>query len=142
MADWDALQFQLSLIQRELDEVEPLFQVLESRPPDLVEIRAMGSVIQTFYNGVESCLVLLSGMPKTNSNQFHQKVLENAQGVLSGSTVSSLDQYRRFRHKFRHSYGFTLTWDMMEPLVLQMKDVFQSFQKEILKAIPESPQPQ
>ena len=37
--------------------------------------------------------------------------------IISRITAEELDEYRRFRHMFRHAYGSELRWRKMEPLV-------------------------
>lgn len=54
----------------------------------------------------------------SESIDWHKRLLESAlnKDLISDEMFSMLDQFRRFRHKYRHSYGFTLNWEMMKPL--------------------------
>ncbi len=120
-------------MEKEFLEVAPLWDVVKVRSPDPVEIRAVGSVLQTFYNGIESILSILLEIKGQTESSWHKKLLENAlnKGIISEELFEKLDPYRRFRHKFRHSYGFTLTWDMMSPLMLELEDVFKKARSEL-----------
>lgn len=131
--DAAAIQYQLGLLQRELDDTELLLRVVSSREPDGIEIRAVGSVLQTFYNGIESILSLLLKAASPSTENWHQRLLEVAveQRILSEELFVQLDPYRRFRHKFRHSYGFTLKWEMMAPLVQGIVPAFSAFKDSI-----------
>ncbi len=37
--------------------------------------------------------------------------------IISIELAEELDEYRRFRHMFRHAYGSELRWRKMQPLV-------------------------
>jgi len=43
-----------------------------------------------------------------------------------------LKEYLKFRHLFRHIYGFELKWERIKPLVLST-DVFHNLKKDIRK---------
>jgi len=53
--------------------------------------------------------------------------------VISRDLAEELDEYRRFRHMFRHSYGSELRWRKMEPLALEVD----SMTKAVLESIDE-----
>ena len=36
--------------------------------------------------------------------------------IISKEFAEELDEYRRFRHMFRHAYGSEIRWRKMEPL--------------------------
>jgi hypothetical protein len=129
----EIIKFQIGLIRKELNDTEPLLKKVKLSEPDEIEIRAIGSVLQTFYNGIESILATYFDKNVFIENNWHQRVLEESlsRGVIDESLFLSLDLYRKFRHKFRHSYGFMLRWNMMEPLVSRLSDVFNEF---IIKA--------
>jgi hypothetical protein len=60
--------------------------------------------------------------------------------VISKELFEKLKQYLKFRHLFRHIYGFELKWDKIENLCLEMSKVLNRFIKEIdkfLKTIEE-----
>jgi hypothetical protein len=43
--------------------------------------------------------------------------------VLRADTRKALDEYLRFRHLFRHRYGFELEWDRLRPLLERIGSV-------------------
>lgn len=127
--------YQLSLLQKELDDVAPLLSLLSQREPDGIELRAASAVLQTFYNGIESVLFfIMNNNSRTEKhNDWHQKLLEKAlnDGLITEDLYMKLDIFRKFRHKFRHSYGFSLRWDMMAPLINKLLPTFSDFKTHL-----------
>ena len=139
LVDCSAVKYQMNLIKKELEDVSPLFAVIAQRDPDSIEIRAIGSVFQTFYNGAESVIELLLGQQSSHSSDWHRRLLETAheRNVISEDLLSQLDQFRRFRHKYRHSYGFTLNWAMMNPLYAVLHTTYSHLQSIVQKYCPD-----
>lgn len=62
--------------------------------------------------------------------------------------AEELDEYRRFRHMFRHSYGSELRWRKIEPLAeraLPLTEILEpslikylTFVEELIKELKES----
>ena len=125
----------ISQIQFEIDQIDYLFEAYNelflraSQPiePSLVEITALGSVIHSFYNGLENIFVRVAkGIDKNVSSdpQWHRELLMqmgrsnlHRSPVLSPNLILLLNDYRSFRHFYRHSYSFFLEWDELEKLV-------------------------
>jgi len=115
---------------------------LAGREPDRFDLRAVGSILHDFYSGVESlfekvALVLNGGLPE--GERWRAQLLRDMAldlervrpPVISASLRQRLDEYRRFRHVFRHIYGHMLTWERMEPLLSGLPDVVAALYKEI-----------
>lgn len=138
LPDCSAVFFQIGMLQKELADVSPLLELVLKREPDAVEIRAVGSVLQTFYNGVEAILDILTRDEGTNRQDWHKHLLEQSLvlGIVSEGLYSQLDQFRKFRHKFKHSYGFTLQWPMMAPLCGMLLKVFNEFKATLEPICP------
>jgi len=47
--------------------------------------------------------------------------------VISDGTASLLDQFRRFRHRVRHAYGFTLRWSTIYGLLDEFDEAYRAF---------------
>lgn len=124
-----------------LTTYEELFSKVKQEKPDVVELAALGSVLQSFYNGVEGIFILVAKqidrqMPSDNA--WHQtllnKVLEstdNRDVVITSTTASSLAPYMKFRHFFRHAYTFMLDWKRLQPLVDELKTTWDTARDEI-----------
>jgi hypothetical protein len=124
-------------IQRELDSLHGLCSEasdLIDRSGDKaasVEIRAAGSILHDFYTGVEKvfqriALELDGGMPA--GPDWHLDLLlrmtvpveKTRPAVISKELGRELAEYLRFRHVFRHLYGFELRWDRCRSLLEQL----------------------
>lgn len=87
--------------------------------PDEFATRALASYVDDFYKGCERicervAVALDGGLPQ--GERWHQMLLgqmgEPGGGgrpvLFSGSLLLELDEYRRFRHRLRHIYGYEL----------------------------------
>ena len=46
--------------------------------------------------------------------------------MIRDETASLLDEFRRFRHRVRHAYGFTLRWPTLRGLLAEFDGAYQS----------------
>jgi len=118
------------LIEDELVALERVTQEMEdllakcAQPPTRIELRAMGSMLHEFYNGVERiferiAIGLGEGMPQ--GSYWHADLLAQMAKAREGERASMIDEplrarlkdYLGFRHFFRHAYGHTLLWSKM-----------------------------
>jgi hypothetical protein len=88
---------------------------------------AAAMILHSFYNGIENMLVLIfkhydDFLP--NTNKWHIELLgkafvsnENRTQLFSNELQPQLEEYLKFRHFVRHSYGFQLEWERMEDLI-------------------------
>lgn len=110
--------------------------------PGSLEIRGFGAILHDFYNGIENICKRIAneidgGLPK--GDDWHWRLLESMvlelpglrPAVFSGKTLDILDEYRRFRHIFRHTYGSHLDWERLRPLLENLTSVFSEVEKEI-----------
>ena len=51
--------------------------------------------------------------------------------IISQETAELLEQYRGFRHRFRHSYGFDLSWPKLSPLWKDAPTIIEKFISDI-----------
>jgi hypothetical protein len=51
--------------------------------------------------------------------------------VISEELASRLEEYLRFRHLFRHIYGFELKWERCKLLAEELKGIFRQMKKQI-----------
>ncbi len=87
--------------------------------PDEFASRALASYVDDFYKGCERlcervAVTLDGGLPQGEG--WHRVLLarmgeiggEGRPPVFGGSLLLELDEYRRFRHRVRHIYGYEL----------------------------------
>lgn len=116
-----------------VEEMEKLVNQLEGKPNG-IELRAMGSILHDFYTGLEKIFRLISieidgNLP--SGEEWHKRLLErmaveveNVRPPLINDTLKEkLSEYLRFRHLFRHIYGFELNWERCEPLVRKLPEI-------------------
>jgi hypothetical protein len=110
-----------------LKAYEGLLEKVKDNKPDIVEIAALGSILQSFYNGVEGIFVLIVKQidrQVPSDSAWHQTLLNQVlkqtdyrDSVITPDTASDLAPYMKFRHFFRHAYTFMLDWERLQPLV-------------------------
>jgi predicted nucleotidyltransferase len=96
-------------------------QALEraGKAPDEFTTRALASYVDDFYKGCERlcervAVALDGGLPQ--GERWHQVLLgrmgepggKGRPPLFRGSLLLDLDEYRRFRHRVRHIYGYEL----------------------------------
>jgi hypothetical protein len=87
--------------------------------PDEFAMRALASYVDDFYKGCERlcervAVVLDGGLPQ--GERWHQLLLRQMgesgdhgrPPLFGGALLLDLDEYRRFRHRVRHIYGYEL----------------------------------
>ncbi|AEG15368.1 hypothetical protein Desku_1801 [Desulfofundulus kuznetsovii DSM 6115] len=98
------------------------------------DLMAMAAYLHHFYTGVESMFERISrqidGGP-VKAGDWHRELLRSMAveleglrpGVISRELMEELDEYRRFRHLFRHAYAGELRWMKMCHLAENMGDI-------------------
>ena len=135
-------------VQLELDNLTRLARSTEAflarlpAQPDEDEIRSIGSRLQDFYSGVERIFeriaVQLDGdLPSGPS--WHTYLLrrmtapwaEVRPAVIDRALAMRLLDYLRFRHLFRHTYGFDLEWEKCRPLAEGMTQTLEALRAQL-----------
>ena len=129
------IEHEISRINKQIDDVSPLLGLCKiKKQPDIIEITASAQVLHSFYNGVESVVILLfkyinEKLP--NDLKWHKTLFEMAFGantknieIFSIGIKDKLEKYLYFRHFIRHSYSSELDWNLMGPLVKEIEDIW------------------
>ena len=134
--------FEVSQIDKLLENSKPLFDLCKLRPPDFVEMSAVAMMLHSFYNGIEKILVLIfkhydGKLP--GGTGWHMELLDKAfevdtgrKRILSDDIKEKTEEYLKFRHFVRHSYGFQLEWERMEELVSQASCFWETARRQFL----------
>jgi len=124
---------------------KPLLDLCKIKEPDFVEASAAGSFLQSFYNGIESIIILIfktieENIP--NDAQWHKQLFEKAFEASEKRTIifrnenrEELAEYLSFRHYFRHSYGYELDWNRLKPLINGVEKTWKALEEDIRKFI-------
>lgn len=107
-----------------------------------MEVRAAGSILHDFYCGIEKIFERIAvaidrSFPK-GENWHTELLLQMAKSlrktrgkIISQDLMQKLKEFLRFRHLFRHIYGFELKWDRIRPLCVDMENVLNELRKEM-----------
>ncbi|MCI0530265.1 MAG: nucleotidyltransferase domain-containing protein [Nitrospira sp.] len=136
---------------RLVDEAKLLLQRVPQEPT-FIEIRAAGSVVHDFYNGVERIFERIAvrlgpGLPA--GENWHTLLLQSMGSGIEGIRAAVIDQplalrlldYLRFRHRFRHTYGYELQWDRLRSLVEGLEETLTRLRQQIDRFIKTLEQP-
>lgn len=123
----EQIKFKINDIDKLFSEYDLIFKKIETQAPDLFDMTILGSVLHSFYNGLENIFEIIAknidgNVP--NGNKSHQELLhqmasENSKRneVLNEDLYLKLREYATFRHFYRHAYSFQLNWEKMNPLI-------------------------
>lgn len=122
---------ELTVALAEFSKIQQIIQNanerLEEPLPDAFEMYALGGILHDLYHGVEGiCLRVVKQIDQQEpiGSSWHRDLIDAVSHpvpnlrptVISQETAELLEQYRGFRHRFRHNYGFELSWSKLEPL--------------------------
>lgn len=130
-------------------ELAALSSTLSGRAPSVVELMAAGGFLHNLYNGLENCMSRLAhgvdeSVPTGNDShrllvdQMSEPIPSLRPALLDRELVARVDEYRRFRHAFRHMYYFDLDWARLLPLVSgapALLDAFEAALDELLSRL-------
>jgi hypothetical protein len=136
-------------IKLEIEQIDELFSVYADllerarrETPNLIEITALGSILHSFYHGLESIFLFVAkelDQHTPTGSQSHRELLTQISQptslrarVLSPELVQSLAAYLNFRHFYRHSYSFFLDWAKFESLITYLPEIWVQVKSELL----------
>lgn len=114
----EQIKFKISDIDKLFIEYDLIFKKIEGEVPDLFDMTILGSVLHSFYNGLENIFEIIAKNIDKNvptGNKSHQELLhqiasenENRNEIISEELYLKLREYATFRHFYRHAYSFQL----------------------------------
>ena len=129
------IDHEISRIDKSLEDVKPLLDLCKIKEPDIIEMTAAAQILHSFYNGVESIIVLFfkyMNEKLPNDIKWHKTLFEMAFGtnsqnikIINNEIKKKLEKYLLFRHFIRHAYSSELDWNAMKPLVNEIDIVWQ-----------------
>jgi hypothetical protein len=128
------IEHEILRIEKSLDAVKPLLDLCKLKEPDIIEMTAAAQVLHSFYNGVESVIILFfkyKNEKLPNGIRWHKTLFEMAFGtnsknikIINDDIKRKLEKYLLFRHFIRHSYSSELDWNEMGPLIKEIDDIW------------------
>lgn len=135
------INFEMQQIDDLFASYDELFAKIKVEEPTLVELTALGSVLHSFYNGIENIFKTIGKnidgkLP--NGNHWHIELIKqvsaathNRSPVLSGYLKIKLTEYLAFRHFYRNSYTFILKWNELKKLVVPVISIWSECKVEL-----------
>jgi hypothetical protein len=137
------IQFEVEQIDRLIDTYSDLLEKCRQKIPDKVEIAALGSVLHSFYNGLENIFSVIAKEVDTTLPQgfsWHKDLLiqistqtPSRNAVISEASKEKLVNYLGFRYFYRHSYSFFLDWNELKPLIVNLNSVWIEVRESLAK---------
>jgi len=139
----EEIRIEMENIERLNKEMKDLLAEIEEQP-SYVEIRAAASILHDFYSSIERIfkkIALLIDKNLPSGENWHIELLSqmakpfaNIRGpVISEELFENLKEYLKFRHLFRHIYGFELKWERFNELCTKLENIIKELKAEIEK---------
>lgn len=135
----EKIKLEISKIDSLVEKSSVLLAKCKSQEPDFIELNAIGSILHSYYSGIESIfnLIYKSSYGKTLSgNMWHSDLFtdmfsktDKHDPILPQELFSPLKEYLGFRHVFRHAYGYELDWNRLKPLFSELVDNWNAVKK-------------
>ena len=131
-------------VESELSSLGALEAELAGAPPgdDTYALRARGSLLHDFYNGIERVFVRIAGelnggVPR--AEQWHRELIRNMAldipavrpAVIDADLAGTLEEYLRFRHVFRNVYGAVPSAERMRSLEARLPATLEAFRNRM-----------
>lgn len=142
---YEKIEFEITQIEHLLETHKLLLNLCKIKVPDSTEIAAIGSILHSFYNGIERIFLLIAKdydntTPK--GDKWHRdliKLMNSANSerdqIITDETTEIILNYLGFRHFFRHSYDFNIEWDLIKDNFLNIENNWNLIKNDILKFI-------
>ena len=136
----EKVEYEIFRIEKLMNDAKPLLDLCKIQEPNFVEIAATAQILHSFYNGIESVVVLfLKSISEKvpNDIRWHKTLFEiifgqNPQNIviLRDSIKEQMEKYMYFRHFIRHSYSSELKWSEMEILVKNLEEIWKTVKND------------
>jgi hypothetical protein len=110
----------IAQLEKEFKQAEDKIELIAA-DIDNYDRGAIGYLLHNFYNGCENIFKLISRFFENDfgPDTWHRDLLKRMKlevpgyrpKVINDELYTLLDDFRAFRHKFRHTYVFKLDWD-------------------------------
>jgi len=143
---WDDLRKAWAVERELLSRLEEVYrpllgELVGGKQPTGIQTAALATVLHSFYNGVENTfkrIALGTDGRLPRGGAWHRELLDSMASrtptratVISQSLHDRLEEYLRFRHRFRHAYSFQLDWEEMCPLARALDETLSSFETQV-----------
>lgn len=133
----------LAVVSHIAEEIETAMKIISfSLSPDLLTMMGLAALVHHYYSAIESLFLRIiehfdGKVP--SGEQWHKTLLVEASRqipelrppIISKELLAILDNYRRFRHLFRHLYELNLDWELLTPLLYRLPEVHDRVKESI-----------
>lgn len=144
----EKITLEISKIDTLVEKSSILLDKCKIAEPDFVELNAIGSILHSYYSGIESVFNLIykaSYGKALVGNMWHSDLFadmfektEKHEQVLSQELFVPLKEYLGFRHVFRHAYSYELDWNRLQPLFSSLAENWNKVKIDLSKFISAS----
>jgi len=148
------MKYSIALLKADIrDELEKLYKlekefqgVLEKLGMDEHQVPAydrgaIGYILHSFYNGCENIFRSIARFFENDvePQTWHRNLLKRMKYEVEGyrpraiddNLFQLLDDFRGFRHKFRHSYSYELDWEKERLVAAKLPATFKLLHQQI-----------
>ena len=135
------ISFEIDQINENINASSLMVDLCKIREPNFVEKCGISMILHSFYNGIENIMLLIiknidSNLP--NGIKWHKELLDkafvktdNRAEIFRNELKMPLNEYLKFRHFVRHTYGIHLKWEDMKILLFDMNITWEKIKKDI-----------
>ena len=135
------ITFEIGQIDDNINASSPLLELCKLREPDFIEKCGISMILHSFYNGIENIIVLIvknKDLNLPNGIRWHKELLnkafektENRTQIFRNELKIPLNEYMRFRHFVRHSYGSQLKWEDMKIILFELNMIWEKIKEDL-----------
>jgi hypothetical protein len=141
----EKITHEISRIDNLFDNGRPLLDLCRIKEPDFIESSAAALLLHSFYNGIESVILMILkniGENIPNSFQWHKELFEKTFEATEKRTTLFRKEYKEqfveyltFRHFIRHVYGPDIDWKRLKPLINNVEEMWKIAKEDIRQFI-------
>ncbi len=127
-------------IKREFLDIADVMEIPESEVSTFHK-GGLGYYLHNFYNGCENIFIIIAKFFENDisDESWHSDLLKRMKleipgyrpAVIDEKLYKQLDEFRGFRHVFRHIYGFNLDWEREKFIAGKLVSVIDEFTKQV-----------
>ncbi|NJD03394.1 MAG: antitoxin [Ruminiclostridium sp.] len=131
----------LNIIGKMKAEYDIFIQGLGGKTPDNFQKAVIGYYLHNFYNACENIFLNIAKAFENNIDpqEWHKSILKRMKleidgirpRIISDILYRYLDEFRAFRHIFRHIYSYELDWEKEKIVADRFNETVLLFNKEL-----------
>ena len=135
------IQEDLKKIEKLKQEYDYFFKLIGNKEPDTYQKAVIGFYLHNFYNACENIFISIAKVFENQVDEasWHKDILKRMKlsiedirpPVISEDLYFLLDDFRSFRHVFRHIYSSELDWEKEKIVADKFDNTVEKFKQEI-----------